>query len=57
MGINWDYQRELINSIQFQINDNIRMLTQIRARRGREEAEIAEKSAKREPVKICTQPF
>ena len=36
------------------MNDNIRMLTQIRARREREEAEIAEKSAKREPVKICT---
>ena len=34
------------------------MLAQIRARREREEAEIAEKSAKREPVKICTiQPF
>ena len=49
---------EPINSIQVQINENIRMLAQIRARREREEAEIAEKSAKREPVKICTiQPF
>ena len=34
------------------------MLAQIRARREREEAEIAEKSAKREPLKFCTiQPF
>ena len=34
------------------------MLAQIRARREREEAEIAEKTAKREPVRICTiQPF
>ena len=34
------------------------MLAQINARREREEGEIAEKSAKREPVKICTiQPF
>ena len=49
---------EPINSIKVQINDNIKMLAQIRARREREEAEIAEKSAKREPVKLCTiQPF
>ena len=34
------------------------MLAQIRATREREEAEIAEKSAKRESVKICTiHPF
>ena len=45
---------EPINAIQVQINDNIRMLAQIRARREREEAEIAEKSAKKETVKICT---
>ena len=49
---------EPINAIQVQINDNIRMLAQIRARREREESEIAEKSTKREPFKICTiQPF
>ena len=49
---------EPINAIQVQINDNIRMLAQICARREREEAKIAEKSVKREPVKICTiQPF
>ena len=34
------------------------MLAQICARRERQEVKIAEKSAKREPVKICTiQPF
>ena len=48
---------EPINAIQVQINENIRMLAQIHARRERE-AEIAEKTAKSEPVKICTiQPF
>ena len=48
---------EPINAIQVQINENIRMLAQIRARRERE-AEIAEKTAKSEHVKICTiQPF
>ena len=48
---------EPINAIQVQINENIRMLAQIHARRERE-AEIAKKSAKSEPVKICTiQPF
>ena len=48
---------EPINAIQVQINENMRMLAQIHARRERE-AEIAEKTAKSEPVKICTiQPF
>ena len=47
-----------MNAIQVQINENIIILAQIRARREREEAEIAEKTAKSEPVKICTiQPF
>ena len=43
---------EPINSIQVQINDNIRMLAQICARREREEAEIAEKSAKKSLLKF-----
>ena len=48
---------EPLNVIQVQINDNLRMLAQIRARRERE-AEIVENSTKSEVVKICTiQPF
>ena len=44
--------------MEIQINEHIRRLAQIHTRREREEAEIAEKSAKREHVKICTiQPF
>ena len=48
---------EPINAIQVQINENIRILAQIRARRERE-AGIAKNCAKSETVKICTiQPF